>query len=163
MRQPAILFVTVALLAGTPTAARPQHPDSSMVGTWAGSAQITVPWTMQRDLAVRVTIRDDGSVSGTIGDAQLVDGHFANARGIVARALRIGREYCIEGKMSGMVIRSEAVQRATVRMSIDWKRQTFEGELQTSGTFDGTPEDLILTAEGLVLKRAEGIVSVRRP
>ena len=163
MRQQAILFVTMTLLAGTPTAARPQRPDSAMVGTWAGSAQITVPWTVQRDLAVRVTIRDDGSVSGTIGDAQLVDGHFANARGIVSRALRIGREYSIDGKLSGMLIRSEAVQRATVRLSIDWKRQTFEGELQTSGNFDGTPVDLMLTAKGLVLRRAEGVVSVRRP
>lgn len=69
----------------------------------------------------------------------------------------------LAGKLSGMVIRSEAVQRATVRMSIDWKGQTFEGELQTSGTFDGTPEDLMLTAKSLVLKRTEGVVSVRRP
>ena len=132
-----------------------------MVGVWVGRAQIAVSWTQQRELAVRVGIRDDGSVTGTIADAQLIDGRFANARGPVGRALRIGREYAIRGSLSGPVIRSEAVQRASVRVSLDRKGQTFEGELRTSGTPEGSSADMALSATGLVLHRVSTAVSLR--
>lgn len=162
MRKPASLLLALALLVGAHTPMRAQRPDSVMVGSWVGRAQITVPWTLQRELAVRIAIRDDGSVSGTIGDAQLVDGRFASGRGPVGRALRRGREYVIDGRLWGSVIRSAAVQRARVRVPLDWTGQTFEGELQTSGTYEGSPADLILSATGLVLRRAGAAISLRR-
>ena len=161
MRKAASLFATLALIVGAHTPVRAQRVDSAMVGSWVGRSQITVSWTRQRELAVRVAIRDDGSVSGTIGDAQLIDGRFASGQSTVARALRLGREYVIEGRLSGPVIRSEAVQRARVRVSLDWKGQTFEGELLTSGTQEGSPADMILSATSLVLRRAGAAVSLR--
>ena len=161
MRNSASLVAVLALIVGVHTSARAQRMDSKMIGAWAGRAQIAVPWSQQRELAVRVLIRDDGSVSGMIGDAQLIDGRFASARGPAGRALRIGREFAIGGGLSGPVIRSEAVQRASVRLSLDWKGQTFEGELQTSGTPQGSSADMALSATGLVLRRAGTAVSLR--
>jgi len=160
MRKSALLVV-LASIVGAHTSLRAQRMDSAMVGAWAGRAQIAVSWSRQRELAVRVLIRHDGSVSGTIGDAQLIDGRFSNARGPAGRALRIGREYAIAGGLSGPVIRSEAVQRASVRLSLDWKGQAFEGELQTSGTTEGSSADMALGATGLVLRRAATAVSLR--
>ena len=160
MRKSAFLLVVLASIVGAHTPVRAQHVDSAMVGTWVGRAQIAVSWSRQRELAVRVLIRHDGSVSGTIGDAQLIDGRFSNARGPAGRALRIGREYAIAGGLSGPVIRSEAVQRASVRVSLDWKGQTFEGELQTSGTPEGSRADMALNATGLVLHRAATAVFI---
>ena len=159
MRNSASLVAVVALMVGVRTSVRAQRVDSAMVGSWVGRASIAVPWSRQRELAVRVTIRDDGSVSGTIGDAQLIDGRFASARGPAGRALRIGREYAIRGALSGPVIRSEAVQRTSVRLSLDWKGQTFEGELLTSGTQEGSSADMALSATSLVLRRANTAVS----
>ena len=161
MRKSASLFAVLASIVGVHTSVRAQRMDSAMVGTWAGRAPIAVPWSQQRELAVRVLIGRDGSVSGTIGDAQLIHGRFANARGPAGRALRIGREFAITGGLSGPVIRSEAVQRASVRLSLDWKGQTFEGELQTSGTQEGSSADMALSATGLVLHRAGTVVSRR--
>ena len=161
MRKSASLLAVLASIVGVHTSVRAQRVDSAMVGAWAGRAQIAVPWSKQRVLAVRVLIQHDGSVSGTIGDAQLIGGRFANARGPAGRALRIGREYAIAGSLSGPVIRSEAVQRASVRLSLDWKGQTFEGELQTSGTPQGSSADMALSATGLVLRRVSTAVSLR--
>ena len=161
MRKTASLVVVLASIVGVHTSVRAQRMDSAMVGAWAGRAQVAVPWSQQRELEVRVLIRHDGSVSGTIGDAQLIDGRFSNARGPAGRALRIGREYAIAGGLSGPVIRSEAVQRASVRVSLDWKGHTFEGELQTSGTPDGSSADMALGATGLVLHRVSTAVSLR--
>lgn len=161
MGNSASLLAALALIVGVHTSVQAQRIDSAMVGVWAGRAQIAVSWTQQRELAVRVGIRDDGSVSGTIGDAQLIDGRFANARGPVGRAMRVGREFMIGGRLSGPLIRSEAVQRASVRLSLDWKGQTFEGELQTSGTQEGSAEDMVLSATSLVLRRAGGAVVQR--
>ena len=159
MRNSASLFAVLPLIVGVHTSVRAQRVDSAMVGAWVGRAQISAPWSQQRELAIRLLIRDDGSVSGAIGDAQLIDGHFASARGPAGRALRIGREYAIRGALSGPVIRAEAVQRASVRLSLDWKGQTFEGELQTSGTQDGSSADMALSATSLVLRRANTAVS----
>ena len=161
MGNSASLLAALALIVSVHTSVHAQRIDSAMVGVWVGRAQIAVSWTQQRELAVRVGIRDDGSVSGTIGDAQLIDGRFANARGPVGRALRVGREFIIGGRLSGPLIRSEAVQRASVRLSLDWKGQTFEGELQTSGTQEGSAEDMVLSATSLVLRRADTAVSLR--
>lgn len=160
MRYSASLLAALTLIVVVHTSVRAQRVDSVMVGTWAGRAQIAVPWTQQRELDVRVAIRGDGTVSGTIGDAQLIDGRFVNARGAVGRALRIGREYAIEGRLSGAVIRAEAVQRASVRILLDWKGQGFEGDLQTNGTLEGSPTDMVLSATSLVLRRVGPAVAL---
>ena len=144
--------ITIAALTCAPLAA--QRADSALVGTWTGQAPITVPWTVQRTLALRLDIKEDNGVTGTIGDAQLLEGRIYNESPVV-RALRLGREYVLDGRLNGCVIRSEGVFRERVRLSLDWSGRTLTGDLQTSGTYEGRPSDLILTAKGLVLQRAE--------
>ncbi len=130
-----------------------QVVDSLMHGTWFGTAEITVPWTVRRTLEVRLEIGANGQVSGMIGDALLVDGRIGlHARGIVSRALRLGREYEVVAALSGPLIADESIRRDTVRIWLDYKAQSFQGELQTSGVRDGTPADMILTARNVVLQ-----------
>ena len=148
--------LTIAVLARAPLAA--QHADSALVGSWKGQAPITVPWTVQRTLAVRLDIHEDGSVTGTIGDAQLRDGWiFSESR--VVRALQLARQYAIEGSLIGCLIRSEGVLRARVHLSFDRSGDSLTGDLRTSGSYEGKPSDLILTAKGFVLQRAERAIS----
>jgi hypothetical protein len=165
MRTPLFLLATLALVAGAlaPSRALGQRLDPAMIGSWEGRAHIAVSWTVQQTLEVRVAIADDGSVAGTVGDAKLSNARFSPARGPVGRALRIGPEYVITGQLIGPVIRAEALTRASVRVLLDFKKDSFEGELQTSGTGDGTPADLILNATGLVLRRGSAVISVRAP
>jgi hypothetical protein len=153
-------FLSVALVALTqsPLGAQ-QQSDSALVGRWFGHAELTVPWTVQRSLVVQLDIEPDGSVSGTIGDAQLTDGHvYSDSR--VARALRLGREFAIDGRLTGAIIRAEGIHRERVRLSLDRVIERMVGELQTSGSYDGPVSNRILAAR-VTLERVGAVVAMR--
>ena len=145
--------MSLAAALCAPARAFSQRPDSSQVGAWAGRARMSVPFSSRTELPVQLVISADGGVTGTVGDATLVGGRLAAGRGAMGRVLRMGREYVIEGALSGSLVRSEVMQRARVVISLDWKDGTFVGELQTSGTHDGAPESQVISATGLVLHR----------
>ena len=148
--------LTLAALTCAPIAA--QHADSAVVGSWRGEAPITELWTLQRALSVRLDITEDGGVSGMIGDAQLLEGRIYSESRVV-RVLRMARQYAIEGRLNGCMIRAEGILRDRVRLSLDLSGQTLIGELQTSGSYEGAPSDRLLMAKGLVLHRADRAVA----
>ena len=144
--------LAIAMLICAPSAAA-QRADSAVVGSWSGQASITVPWTTQRTLPVRLNIMGDASVTGTIGDAQLLDAHVAlDSR--VARALHLGRQFAVDGRLSGALISAESIRRDRVHITLDRSGSTLIGELETSGTYEGGPSELVLSARGLVLQSA---------
>src|SRR5512139_2634300 len=104
-------FLTAALLLASLPAvpARAQQLDRALVGDWSGTARVTVDWTLRREIAVAVTIREDGTVTGRIGDAQLRNGRIRTNRSVVARAMRLGTDYVIEGGLAGPIIHAEAI------------------------------------------------------
>lgn len=152
-------LATLFLLLGAAVRAPAQRPDSAMTGAWTGTARLTADWLASRALAVRIVIQEDGAVTGTVGDATLAGGHLVASRGIVERALRIGRQYLIEGRLTGPVIAAEGQTRARVRIGVDWSAGTWVGELQTSGSYDGPPQGQVISGTGLVLRRASGSAS----
>ena len=151
--------LTITALTAAPVAA--QRADSALVGSWSGQAPLTVSWTVQRSLTVRLDIKEDGSVTGTIGDAQLLDARIY-AESQVARAIRLARQYAIAGRLNGCLIRAEGVLRERVHLSLDVSGQTLTGDLQTSGSYEGRPSDLMLTAKGIVLHRVERSIASNR-
>ncbi len=148
---PIIVVAALAFLAGTPAFA--QHPDAALVGEWNGVAHITSDWCLQKELGVRVRIRDDGTVEGQVGDATLRDGRLRSNRSVVARAMRLGTDWVIEGRLDGPIIRREAIVRDHVRLPLNWNGSTLEGELATSGSYEPMRDDMVLLASGLVLRR----------
>lgn len=147
------ILLSLALAVCAPVRSSGQRPDSAQAGSWSGRARMSVPFSSRTELAVQLVISPDGAVTGTVGDATLVGARLGPGRGAMGRALRMGREYVIEGALSGSLVRSEVMQRARVVISLDWKDGTFVGELQTSGTHDGAPESQVISATGLVLHR----------
>jgi len=61
--------VTLPLLSScaSNTGLTPAH-----VGHWEGNARIVVSWCNQTNLSVKVDIGEDGTVTGTVGDAALM-------------------------------------------------------------------------------------------
>ena len=161
MRILASSLASLALLAlmQSPLAAQQANPDSGLVGRWFGHAELTGSWTTQRALDMQLDIQPDGSVSGTIGDALLADAHVYDASR-VARALKLGRAYAIEGKLAGSIIRAEGIHRERVHLSLDRVIERMVGELQTSGTYDGPVSNRILTAR-VTLERVGAVVAMR--
>ena len=71
-----------------------------MVGHWEGNARIIVSWCHQTNLPVAVDIHADGSVTGKIGDATLVGGHFLNRIAVGrGRGLNLATDYMVTGKL----------------------------------------------------------------
>ena len=150
-------IVTIAL-ALTGASAGAQRPDS-MVGAWSGSARITVDWTSQKMLGVNLAIHADGSITGTVGDATLVGARMHGNRTVLQRAAHLGSDYIIAAGLAGPILRTEGIQRASVRIPIDWTGSAFTGYIATSVTYDGGREAMKLTAVDLVLRRATPMVS----
>ena len=155
-RRAMIAAIALAMMA-QPAAA--QRPDSAMVGAWSGSARVTVDWTQQKMLGVRLAIYPDGSITGTVGDATLIDARMRPNRTLLQRMTHLGTDYVIEATLAGDILRAENVQRASVSIPVDWKDGVFTGSIITSGTYDGDKDTMKLTASDLVLRRALPIVS----
>jgi hypothetical protein len=145
MRILASSLAALALIALGGAPLRAQLIDSAVAGRWTGRAELTVPWTVARSLAVQLDIQPDGSVSGALGDALLVDARiYADSR--VARALGLGRSLAIEGRLAGAIIRAEDVRRERFYLTLDRVLERMVGELQTSGLFDGPVSGRVITA-----------------
>ena len=146
-----VLVAALTLLAGPRATA--QRPDAALVGEWSGTAHITSDWCLQREIGVRVRIRDDGTVQGQVGDATLRDARIRSNRSRIARAMGLGTDWVIEGHLDGPIIAHEAVVRELVRLPLNWTGSALEGELATSGSYEPRRDDMVLLASGLVLRR----------
>ena len=130
--------------------------SSEMAGTWEGKAQIVVSWCTQRELDVVVNINRDGTVTGKVGDAKLIDGLFKRHRGWLGRKLHIKSDYISVGKLDGAIVKKEGIIRKGVKMPINFKDGKFVGALHTSGSKFGGKKRMILTAFDMSLSRQIG-------
>lgn len=176
MRTAASFVAPLALAALVRLPLQAQRPDSAMVGRWAGQAVLTAPVTQQHELSMQLDIRDNGIVTGMVGDALLVDAHIYRDNRL-AQVLRLGRQYAVDGHLSGDIIRRESVNRETVHLSLDRMGTHLTGYLQTSGSYEGeigdrllygtvslerVPTPILLGARSAVNKTADR-VAVRQP
>src|ERR1051326_4891892 len=97
-------IVTLLLARGTlsvaselPATDEAFAPDT--VGQWKGHARIIVVGAKQTNLAVALEIRDNGTVTGRIGDALLINGRLKKNRGEPARKLKLKTDYIIVGNL----------------------------------------------------------------
>jgi hypothetical protein len=140
--------IAFASMLAAPASGRSQVASPSMLGAWQGDGHVVVNWTRQRTLAVQLVLFAGDSVSGTIGDAKLVNARFMKNAG----ASRWKTEYVIEGNLEGCVIRAENIWRTSVQIPLDWIDDRFEGSINTSGWKVGNAELRALTAT-IVLTR----------
>lgn len=127
----------------------------TMVGHWEGTARIIVTWCQQTNLPVKLNIGADGKVTGTVGDATLVNARLERNRGWLGRKLNVKTDYLISGDLKGSVIAAEGIKRSGVKMPLNFTRGTFVGGVHTSGWLAGGKEGMVLSASSLVLTRAD--------
>jgi hypothetical protein len=127
----------------------------AMAGHWEGNARIIVSWCHQKNLPVAVDIHADGSVSGKIGDATLVGGHFLPHRSWP------WRHTLVTGKLDGAIVAAEGITRSDVTMICDFSNGSFNGQIDTNGSLcvfsseKTMKEKMALTAVGLKLIRSQ--------
>ena len=119
-----------------------------MAGHWAGSAKVIVQWAKQKDLPVDLVIEPDGRVSGTVGDAKLIDGWL--------RAQRVGAPLRVHGKLDGNLIDAEAIRRDAIDVLLHpGPDGTLTGGLHSSGWEIGGKGSMKLSASDLTLRRVD--------
>ena len=147
--------VFAALLAAWNLGAAESIITPEMVGHWDGNARIIVSWCHQTNLTVAVDIHADGSVTGKIGDATLVAGHFLPHRSWP------WRHTIITGKLDGDIVAAEGIARSEVTMICDFNKDSFNGQIDTNGSLcvfsseKTRKEKMALTAIGLKLTRPQ--------
>jgi hypothetical protein len=128
----AILFTTWNL------GAKGSVVTGSIVGHWEGNARIVVSWCHQKDLPVNVDIHADGSVTGTVGDARLLEGQIGSNRGWMLRKLNWATDYIITGGLDGAIVAAEGITRSSVKIPLNFSDGAFRGGVNTSGSgFEG--------------------------
>ena len=150
-----ILIATLAvLLAVLNFCAAGNIVTPAMTGHWDGNARIIVSWCHQTNLPVAVDIHADGSVTGKIGDATLVGGHF-----LPHRSWPWGHTL-VTGKLDGAMVAAEGITRSSVTMICDFSNGSFKGQIDTNGSLcvfssqKTMKEKMALTAIGLKLIRS---------
>ena len=127
----------------------------AMVGQWNGTAHIIVSWCHQTNLTIAVDILADGSVTGKIGDATLVAGHFLGHRSWP------WRHTLITAKLDGAIVAAEGITRSQVTIICDYGKDVFKGQIDTDGSLSvlssekTRKEKMALTAVGLTLIRSK--------
>ena len=149
-------FLTLAALLLTGWSSRADTTVASgMMGRREGKAQIIVSWCRQTDLRVTVKIEADGNVTGTVGDATLINGRFKRNRGWLGRKLNLATDYIIEGKLCGPVVAAEGITRKSVSIPLNFIGGAFVGGVHTSGSKFGGKGKMRLSASGLTLRHSE--------
>ena len=153
-------LATVLLLAMLPIPDELGADDDvfvpAAVGRWTGSARIVVAWTKQTNLCVTLDIREDGRVTGKVGEA-LLTGRFRKNRGWLGRNLEVKTDYIVVGHLQGSIVVAEGITRSRVKMPLNLTAGVLTGGLHTSGCKFGGSNRMILSAAGLQLTPAAAV------
>jgi hypothetical protein len=150
------LLPTLAmLLTGLSLSATESVVTPAMVGHWEGNARIVVSWCQQTNLAVKVDVHADGTVTGTVGDAKIMTARLQRNRGWLGRKLNLWTDYIISGNLEGAIVAVEGITRERVMMPLNFSDGSFKGGLNSSGSTFGGKDRMILSAMSLTLVRSQ--------
>lgn len=152
----AIVLITFGfLMAGCRAAADNSVVGPGMAGDWRGNAQVIVSWCKQTNLPVALVIKEDGSVTGKVGDAVLHKGQLKRNRGAIGRRLNIKTDYLIAGDLAGPIVSAEGITRSGVMMPLNWSEKGYVGGLHTTGAKFGGKTKMVLSARLSLEKQPE--------
>ena len=150
-----LITIVAILLMACSTQAAESIVTPAMVGHWEGTAHIVVVWCQHTKLPVKLDIHADGSVTGTVGDAKLTDGHFLRNRGWLGRKLNLWSDYIITGGLEGPIVAADGITRSRVAIPLNFTDGMFEGGVNTSGALWGGKKSQGFVAQDLKLVRSK--------
>jgi len=146
-------IVAAALAVALPGCESEGLPDARLRGSWTGRAHIIVSWCEQETMPVAFTIDGDGAVTGTVGDARLVDGRVSSNRGAIGKALDVKTDFIVVGGLDGPLVAAEDVVREGVKIPCDLVGGVLVGSVHSTGTHVGPASTMVLTAPFEALTR----------
>jgi len=149
MSRKALVSVLIVGLAVTLVACKKAAvaPPASMVGHWEGKAEVAVNWCNAKELAVSLTINQDGTVAGKVGDATLKDGHIYPNPGKPPKGFTLQTNFVVEAALDGPLVAAEGIKRDEICIPVDVNKDgQLAGAFLTSGTEYGANDEKVFSA-----------------
>ncbi len=116
------LLVVATLITGCMARSMDTIPNL-LLGTWHGDTTVRLPIVFEPEpdddptddvrlpVVIDLAIHDDGTVTGTVGDAELMDCVLKQNRGALGRRLNMATDYIVmDGYLSGPIVPEDEVQ-----------------------------------------------------
>ena len=145
--------ITAVLLAAC--SSNPTSLPAGLTGNWTGDARIIVVWAKQKHLPVALEIHPDATVTGTVGDATLVDASVRKNRTDLGRQLNLATDYIITGDLTSPLIAAEHITRDSLNIPFNLHGRTIKGGIHTSGQAFGGKAKMSLSATSLQLTQKQ--------
>jgi hypothetical protein len=119
------------------------HPGGDLLGAWHGIPIRVLAEPVTNRISVEFIVHPDGSVTGNIGAAALVDGRIARGRSWFGELLHINVPYIVTGRFSSVVRVSEHVWGDRFTLPLEPRGGILSGSL----FMHNQPMRLVLTRE----------------
>lgn len=119
-----------------------QTVPESLLGDWHGDATVRLPLVfvpapdadpnddVVRPLAIDLTIHDDGTVTGMVGDAELVDCVLKQNRGEWGRQLNWATDYIVmDGYLAGAIVPEDKTPEKKITLPFNLVEGHWRGSL----------------------------------
>lgn len=104
-------------------------PEQTIVGTWTGVGE-TRGFGDLEEIEVRLVISESGSVSGSVGDAQIEDCDIKLNRNAFERFLRVKTDYIInDGYLQGQISDRDELSDRDISMPFNITDNVMDGTL----------------------------------
>lgn len=114
-----------------------------------------VQWCDQSELLISIEIAPDGSVTGKVGDAVLVNGRLKKKSSWFGSRHENQSTHIVEADLKGAIMEAEGAFRQEVFIHLRFENSLLCGSLATSGTKVGGKESMALAANPLRLCKVE--------
>jgi hypothetical protein len=160
-----ILAITVFIVLIGLTSASYANPVRSpevpnhLVGKWEGAVRPGVIWVEAKSIPVTVAIKQNGEISGMLGDATIVNGTVIDRTKTFLGKVMDHRGYIVQVKLQGNIIDAEQIHRRSANIFfLDFKDGEWQNcSFHSSGTEIGGKKMMVLTSCKTVLRKAEDV------
>ncbi|HPG41713.1 MAG TPA: hypothetical protein PLP19_20660 [bacterium] len=108
-----VVMMSVILLAALPLSVSAWQPDSVVIGTWSGTAEIFAPFKKgeypspypEDYMEIVITVDENGNVTGHVGDAVFTNCVVTKNRGWLCKKLNWRSDYIVtHGTLDGPIV-----------------------------------------------------------
>ena len=126
-----------------------------LTGQWLGNTHVIVQWSQTKTIPVNLNISSDGSVTGKVGNAQLVGAKLISGRNNLMRSIDWGRDYIVKADLDGNIVAAEKIHRDRINIIFDLVDGKLVGGTHTSGLWIGGKNSMVFSTTNLILEKVK--------
>ena len=145
------IFILITCLSEVMALDREIILKNRFTGYWWGEGRIIVAWSEKKTINFDLQIHENGSVTGSIGDAIVTQGRI-KLNNKVWRWLG-NKKYIIDADLDHFLNKKEKIKRESIRIFLNFKRSFLTGGFHNSGSKFGGKEKMVLSGTNIMLTR----------